>query len=741
MATTFHSSSTLRKRCLTLLLVVIGLLLVPAAAHATTITVDSTADSLSGCTLRNAITAANTNSAQGTCPAGQASPTADTIDFAVSSGSTITLASALPAINQDLAIAGSGASQLTVSGADAVRVFDVNPGTTASISDLTVTHGFCNNTCVNGASGGGIQNRGTLTLDGVVVDHSTASLTNGGIPGGGGIYNQGTLTLTRSTVTSNTASSTGGTGQNSPRGGGILSFGGTSTVTIDRSTVSGNSVTANAGPGGTTNADGGGIENFGTLTVERSTFSGNTVSAAGSTSNQAVGGAIANANSASINATIDRSTISGNTASAGAPVSTEQGGGISAPLSPPGVVSVTSSTLTGNSAASDANARTTTQVTFKNTIVSNPQGGGANCGGGATSQGYNLEDTNSCGFNQPTDLPGTANTGLDPNLANNGGPTQTHALLPGSPAIDQGLASAGETIDQRGLTRPSDFGEFANATGGDGSDIGAFELQDTTPPDTIIDSGPSGTTHDPTPAFTFHSTEGGSTLECKLDGGAFSACSSPHTLAHLADGSHTFQVRATDAAHNTDPSPASRTFTVKTAAISRSGSLLVVTAAAGAKDNFKVTKPSASTIQITDLPSGSYTGSGVHTVAGSGCTRSGDYTANCSASGIAKVQISSGDGTDRVVNTTSLASLLIGGPANDILTGGSGNDTLNGAPGADTLRGMNGNDVLLAHDLASDTLINCDGGTKPGTADKADLDLLPKDPNAIVLGCETKTRH
>jgi hypothetical protein len=54
---------------------------------------------------------------------------------------------------------------------------------------------------------------------------------------------------------------------------------------------------------------------------------------------------------------------------------------------------------------------------------------------------------------------------------------------------------------------------------------------------------------------------------------------------------------------------------------------------------------------------------------------------------------------------------------------------------------MNGNDTLLARDLASDALINCDGGTKPGTADKADLDLLPNDPNSIVFGCETKTRH
>ena len=50
---------------------------------------------------------------------------------------------------------------------------------------------------------------------------------------------------------------------------------------------------------------------------------------------------------------------------------------------------------------------------------------------------------------------------------------------------------------------------------------------------------------------------------------------------------------------------------------------------------------------------------------------------------------------------------------------------------------MNGNDLLLARDLASDTIINCGGGT----ADKADLDVLPNDPDDYVAGCETQTRH
>ena len=143
------------------------------------------------------------------------------------------------------------------------------------------------------------------------------------------------------------------------------------------------------------------------------------------------------------------------------------------------------------------------------------------------------------------------------------------ALRPSSPAIDRGRNSAGETVDQRGLKRPSDFGAISNALG-NGTDIGAFEVQDTVPPNTIIDSGPSGTTNDPTPKFTFHATEAGSTFECRVDGRAYAACTSPKTTQHLTDGAHTFTVRARDAASNLDPSPASRSFTVKTAADKRS---------------------------------------------------------------------------------------------------------------------------------------------------------------------------
>lgn len=86
-------------------------------------------------------------------------------------------------------------------------------------------------------------------------------------------------------------------------------------------------------------------------------------------------------------------------------------------------------------------------------------------------------------------------------------------------------------------------------------------------PDTLIDTGPTGATADSTPTFTFHSTENGSTFECSVDSGAFAACATPFTPATaLAEGPHTFAVRAKDSVGNTDASPATASFTVDTTA-------------------------------------------------------------------------------------------------------------------------------------------------------------------------------
>lgn len=193
---------------------------------------------------------------------------------------------------------------------------------------------------------------------------------------------------------------------------------------------------------------------------------------------------------------------------------------------------------------------------FTNTIVAGNFVGttASNCSfdAGATSNGGNLEGSTDCDFDAPSDLRNT-NPSLLP-LANNGGQTDTHALPPTSPAVDAGVGAGCPGTDQRGVFRPL----------GAACDIGAYEFQppDRTPPATTVVSGPTGTTTDRTPTFSFFSTEPGSTFQCRLDGSAFLPCASPLTLPELAPGRHRFEVRAVDPSGNPDPTPAISDFEV-----------------------------------------------------------------------------------------------------------------------------------------------------------------------------------
>ena len=96
------------------------------------------------------------------------------------------------------------------------------------------------------------------------------------------------------------------------------------------------------------------------------------------------------------------------------------------------------------------------------------------------------------------------------------------------------------------------------------NDINPDWQQDSIPPNTTITSGPASFSRAASAAFSFDSSEKGSSFECSLDGAPFSACDSEKTYSGLADGSHTFQVRATDAAENVDPTPAAHTWRVDT---------------------------------------------------------------------------------------------------------------------------------------------------------------------------------
>src|SRR5262249_18037948 len=100
----------------------------------------------------------------------------------------------------------------------------------------------------------------------------------------------------------------------------------------------------------------------------------------------------------------------------------------------------------------------------------------------------------------------------------------------------------------------------------DGSPDSRAWTVDVTPPDTTIDSGPSGATNQSGPfSLTFSATEGGRTFMGRPAGGSFATCPSPSHYAVPGDGSYSLTVKATDAAGNTDPSPAVRSWTVDTA--------------------------------------------------------------------------------------------------------------------------------------------------------------------------------
>ncbi len=234
-------------------------------------------------------------------------------------------------------------------------------------------------------------------------------------------------------------------------GGGILNYG---TLALTNSTLSGNSAFV-----------GGGIYNSnGTLTVSNTTISDNTTTNTGYFG----GGGIYNVGAL----TVTSSTLSGNTA-------TTEGGGI---YSYSSTVTITNSTLSGNSAGTYAggiriNVGT---VDSRNTIIAkNAAVNYPDVYGPLISQGYNLiGDSSGATISVTTgDQIGNAASPIDPLLGplqDNGGPTWTRALLSGSAAIDKGY-SGDLVADQRGFARPVDSPAIANA--GDGSDIGAYEVQ------------------------------------------------------------------------------------------------------------------------------------------------------------------------------------------------------------------------------------------------------------------------
>lgn len=104
--------------------------------------------------------------------------------------------------------------------------------------------------------------------------------------------------------------------------------------------------------------------------------------------------------------------------------------------------------------------------------------------------------------------------------------------------------------------------KFMDKAGNWSSVYNATITLDTTPPDTTITAKPNNPSNNSSPSFAFTSTEANSTFDCRLDGGAFAACTSPNSYSGLTAGNHTFEVRATDPAGNTDATPATYDWTI-----------------------------------------------------------------------------------------------------------------------------------------------------------------------------------
>src|SRR5688572_8957585 len=413
------------------------------SVHAATLTVTNINDSGAG-SLRQAIADAISG---------------DTITFDPSlAGQTITLSSTL-VINKNLTIDGSAlASKISLSGNNSVRAFDVTPGIIALLNNLVVKNGY------SSTDGGGIYNSGSLTVMNSNFLGSSADSS------GGGIYNIGTLDVIQSTVSSNSAA----------YGGGINNSGGTLTVTDSSFT------------GNTSSWTGGGITNFldnARATVVGSTFYGNSAVYSG-------GGIISESGAFEV----INSTFSGNAA--------QEGGGAH---NFEAVLTVKNSTFSGNKASNGGGIYNDTwggTINLFNSILANnvklDNSGVVNdCYSGVGGMGSNINniiELNASGNNAC----GVPFINTDPNLGlltNNGGFTQTMALLPDSPALDAGDNAYCPATDQRGVARPQ----------GSGCDIGAYEFQTPmiSPGDTVrvsVDS--SGAQGDGFSSFSSTSADG-----------------------------------------------------------------------------------------------------------------------------------------------------------------------------------------------------------------------------------------
>ena len=417
---------------------------------------------------------------------------ADIIEFeAQLSSQTISLTTGELTIADDLTINGLGSENLTIDGINNDRVFKVDDGDRftlidVSLHDITITNGFAKNKPGFENSGGGIFSEENLTItNSNVINNVTSS-------NGGGIYAaRGTVEIIDSEVANNTSKFNGGginfdnaddinidnsiitNNTSNSNGGGISIYGGfAASINIDDTAISNN-----------VSLIGGGIYTRGAddTTISNSTISGNFATGERFSTGGGGGGIYSNGSTNTIN----NSTISGNTSNLG-------GGGIFNSENYSNLI-INNSTITDNTVRRkrsgagiyQAGERTTPGGQYYGTIeiTSTIIAGNfldkdlAISGGDFTSEGNNLIGSSNLVL-LPEDIVGTPDNPIDPQLGeleDNGGGTQTIALLENSPAIDAGSNPLNLVTDQRG--------EGFDRTEGEAIDIGAFEVQNSDEPE------------------------------------------------------------------------------------------------------------------------------------------------------------------------------------------------------------------------------------------------------------------
>jgi hypothetical protein len=672
----------LRLAVAALLVVAVAVAVAAPSARAATITPTVTTDDRTvngNCTLREAVLAASGNGAVDQCAAGDAAAPDEILLTQPLYNLTLSGANEDSNLTGDLDVFLGVASPLTITGDNGEssidggstdRVIDVKTSTASSLTldHVRLDHGSppagpggalrvpgSNSVTLNNsrvtrststAFGGGMQVVGDLTLNDSAVSQNSSTALTGLV--GGGIRATSDVTINASTISSNQVVSPDDANTDDIFGGGVAASGGN--VSVVDSTIASNTVTA------LDSADashGAGIyaENA-PLRIEGSTIDANTVSAASSLSS---GGGVDYSDLGTINGmlVIQNSTLTDNHSQTDGGA-LQVGGGNTA---------IRSSTFTLNSTGTGRSifysAITGSSLALGASILS--ENGTSECAGNPPdSDGFNIDRGTTCGLSGTGDLSST-NPGLL-GEADNGGLTLTHALPPGSPALDRIPAASCTQVDgtplssdQRGA--PRGFDEDGDSL--PECDVGAYELNRCQGKivDLLLNHGLNGTVA----ADVILGSDGFDAIDPRQGDDTICAGGGDDTVFERPNGGN-------DAV---DGGP-------------------------GSDKLFLGNAPPASPAGTVDLADSTASGTGMSAT-------------------LSSIENASGSPAD---------DTLIGDDGPNVLDGGIGSDTVDGGAGPDTLLGGNDDDQLFARDGIGDTVDCGDGAADSAQTDLLSLDVV-----------------